>query len=297
MARKKAAAATVAARPIYREHGQVLYDMWRDPTALQRHLDAGHSIDELDSQSTLLCLACAPISEALSKGSDAQVKQLLQAGADPNLETREGTTPLMCASALNIANCLLDHGADIERVNNKGTTALEQASCWGRSDVVKVLLKRGAVTQLLKISESGHTPLSAAVTNRHEETTLLLLQRSVLQAGFDINHSRLALNQLLLCCAATVGLLRVVEFALEHSADPNITGPNGPPLTLAVQHGHHSIVDLLCKKGANMHTRFGLMNSLDEAIIRGDLKIVKILIRHGVDVNVNADSSQSPAIV
>jgi hypothetical protein len=62
MARKKAAAVKA---PKYEceNYGQLLYDMWRDPSVLQRHLDAGHSIDELNSQHDTLLLQPAPIKQ------------------------------------------------------------------------------------------------------------------------------------------------------------------------------------------------------------------------------------------
>jgi uncharacterized protein len=46
-----------------------------------------------------------------------------------------------------------------------------------------------------------------------------------------------------------------------------------------------------------MHTRFDSLNSLDTAVARGDLEAVKVLIRHGADVNVVADSNHMPAVV
>jgi uncharacterized protein len=300
MARKKATKAAAAKTPtshVPSAYDNLLSEMWRAPGVLLRHLSEGHDINMPDSRGeTLLYLACGSDAEALSKGADTLVKQLLQAGADPNLGDREGCTPLMLTSSPDVANCLLDHGADIERVNHKGSTALEMACGYNSLAVVKVLLRRGAVGQMLKVNKDGHTPLSAAVSNGYEDVTLLLLQHLVLQPGFDINHPRLAVTQPLLCCVATTGLCKVTEFALDHGADPNITGLNGPPLILAAKARHNNMMDLLCQRGANVQTRFGVANSLDVAVTRGDLKAVKTLIRHGADVNVRADSSYGTAV-
>jgi ankyrin repeat protein len=290
MARKKAAPVKGPPRPSD-VNGQLLYDMWRDPGVLQRHLDAGHGINTPDVKGyPLLHRACSSDVEALTKGSNTLVRQLLLAGANPNSKTSDGCTPLMITSSPDVANDLLDHGADIEGETNDGCTTLMLACMHGELAVVKVLLKRGALGQMLQVGKCNHTPLSAATNNQHEEIAVLLLQELLLQPGFDINHPRLAANQPLLCLAAEQGLCRVAEFALDHGADPNSTGPDGPPLIMAAQRGHVSVVSLLCERGANVQTRFGRMNSLDEGVNTGNAKIVKTLIKHGADVNVVADS-------
>jgi ankyrin repeat protein len=294
MARKK-----VALRPPRPSgsYGQLLYDMWRDPGALQRHLDAGHGIDTPNSEGeTLLFMAGSAGLEALSNGSDTLVKQLLQAGADPNSKNREGCTPLMLTSSPDIANYLLDNGAEIESEANDGSSLLTVACATGSLAVFKVLLKRGAAGQLLKVGRNAHTPTSGALNGKHEDVALLLLQRLVLQPGFDIDHPRLAANQPLLCCAAVAGLRAVSEFVLEHGADPDIAGPNGPPLILAVQARNTSIMSLLLQRGANVQVRFGALNSLSEAVYKDDSRMVKLLIRHGADVNVLDAGKRFPVV-
>jgi hypothetical protein len=52
---------------------------------------------------------------------------------------------------------------------------------------------------ILKASKSGYTPLNAALSNRHEDVALLLLQHLVQSSfTFHINRPRLADT----CCAA-----------------------------------------------------------------------------------------------
>eukprot|EP00953_Heterococcus_sp_UTEX-ZZ885_P008310 4990-Heterococcus_DN1.PRE.3 len=271
--------------------------MWRDPSALQRHLDAGHSINALDENGhPLLFRACGLDVTDLSKGSDTLVKQLLLAGAHVDSTSCGGFTPLMFTSSPDVANCLLDNGADIRKEADDSSTALDEACGAGKLAVVKVLLKRGAHGQMLRKSRL-HTPLAAAVNNHHEEVAILLLQELVQQPGFNINHSRLAGNQPLLCCTAAAGLCRVAEYALDHSADPNILGPNGTPLIIAAKFRQVSMVNLLCERGADLQMRFGYRNSLDQAVISGAVKVVKTLIRHGADVDVVFDSGSMSAVM
>jgi uncharacterized protein len=90
-------------------------------------------------------VACGPDVEHLSKGSDTLIKQLLQAGADPNARTAApGHTALMLSRSSAVANCLLDNGADIELKTDDGCVALHVACANGRLAVVKTLLARGA---------------------------------------------------------------------------------------------------------------------------------------------------------
>ena len=66
-------------------HLRVLQDVWRDKETLQRHL-RDHSIDDPnEAGETLLHVACA--SARFGGHSSFLVKQLLQAGADPNMAT------------------------------------------------------------------------------------------------------------------------------------------------------------------------------------------------------------------
>jgi ankyrin repeat protein len=198
MARKKKAASARPAKPVG-EHLKLVDEILRDNAVLQRHMQ--HStIDELnDKGGTLLHVAC---STSFVGSSDALVKLLLQAGADCNLaSTLEGFTPLMLATTADIASCLLDNGADIERECNEGRTALHLA-CQNALQpvaVVGVLLKRGAEQQILKSSKDGATPLGAAFTVGAVNTVMLLLQHLLAQADFDINNPTLVLDEPLVC--------------------------------------------------------------------------------------------------
>jgi uncharacterized protein len=57
------------------------------------------------------------------------------------------------------------------------------------------------------------------------------------------------------------------------------------------------MVSLLCERAANVQMRFGPTNSLDEAVLRCDVKAVRALIQHGADVNVVGDDMHPPAVL
>jgi ankyrin repeat protein len=96
-------------------------------------------------------------------GATDIVRLLLEAGADPNAATEDGTTPLMVAaglgrssyqpgaargarspSAQEAVTLLLDAGATINAVNEAGFTALHGAAFRGLNEVVSYLVERGA---------------------------------------------------------------------------------------------------------------------------------------------------------
>ncbi len=118
----------------------------------------------LPSGSTLL-------DTAASNGAAKIVPVLLRNSADPNVAGRNGATPLEDASLKGyeaIAAMLLDHGAQVNRLNSaSGTTALYAAASFGKSNVVKLLLNRGANPNLC--GKSRTTPYQAALANGYPE--------------------------------------------------------------------------------------------------------------------------------
>jgi ankyrin repeat protein len=102
-----------------------------------------------------------PFLRAAQSGDMTLMKLLLQHGADPNINTDTGVTPLMVASGigwvegvtyewspaqtLDVVKMLLDLGNDVNaRDTSEGRTALMGAAHKGRTDVIKVLVEHGA---------------------------------------------------------------------------------------------------------------------------------------------------------
>ncbi len=112
-----------------------------------------------------------PLDTAAAEGATPVVRVLLDNGADPNRSGRNGTSPLEDASLKGfdgIVGMLLDHGALVDHLNSaSGTTALYAAASFGKSNVAKLLLERGANPNLC--GKNGRTPYQAALENGYKD--------------------------------------------------------------------------------------------------------------------------------
>ena len=89
-----------------------------------------------------------------------------------------GETALMIAAQnglVDVANLLLEKGAEIEARKNNGGTALIIAAYYGHKDVVELLLEKGA--EIEAKNNKRHTALMFAERNGHKDVVRLLLDR------------------------------------------------------------------------------------------------------------------------
>jgi ankyrin repeat protein len=139
-----------------------------------------------------------PFLRAALSGDTATMRMLLQYGADPNLPTLAGTTPLMAAAGVNwvvaqtytespearldgVKLCL-ELGAGVNASNSMGLTALLGAANRGSNDIIELLVDRGARLDIK--DREGRTPLRwaegvflAAVGAERKPSTIALLER------------------------------------------------------------------------------------------------------------------------
>ena len=110
---------------------------------------------------------------------ESKVELLLrQPEIDVNRMNNEGVTALMCASSqghTEIVRMLLEKGAKVNATDDDGNTALMDASRDGRADVVSLLLENGA--NLNATNDDGETALMIASANGRADVLSLLLER------------------------------------------------------------------------------------------------------------------------
>jgi ankyrin repeat protein len=105
---------------------------------------------------------------AASKQSIPMLKDLLDAGADPNLPDSLGETAIF--NAMEHANpkvirLLLDHGAELDAQDRDGNSALHQAAIAGKALSTTRALEFHANPNLKNLA--GETPLHLAVLHNH----------------------------------------------------------------------------------------------------------------------------------
>ena len=134
------------------------------------------------------------VHSAAKDGAAKNLAAMLQAGGNPNVQDRDGNTPLHLASRGSYAGgfsdhpaavrVLLQHGADLHRTNNSGETPLHVAVFTGvgaaHVGVIKALLDAGARPSA--VDGNGLTALQRFT--RHSENNGAIV-RLLLQAGAD----------------------------------------------------------------------------------------------------------------
>ncbi len=150
-----------------------------DLTALRRALDAPDGFPNVVAHPGMgRCLTYAIFHSPLGL-----VRQLLDAGADPNADDGDGFPPLMAALASGAAvpgatpqgdvharlSLLLDHGA---RPNQRGVndyTPLHAAAAQGDLRAVEMLLAHGADPNAITRIDDRQTPLDVARAAGHDD--------------------------------------------------------------------------------------------------------------------------------
>jgi len=130
---------------------------------------------------TLGLCGCAdqpiPPQQAVSESDSNTILQKISAGYDVNSRDGNGYTALHWAAysgEFGAAQVLVDHGAEIEAVDNARMTPLLVAASYDQVSVVAYLVSRGA--NVSARDNAGWTPLAYAVSNRDTELAVFLLR-------------------------------------------------------------------------------------------------------------------------
>ncbi len=263
---------------------------WGNLDVVKHLIQRGANIHEVTkAKEALLAEVMSGGTSPLTPGQHPElVRLLIENGADVNTRDGFGDTVLMFACEqghLDLADFLLDRGADINQVNNhifKGRTALMAAARAGRVEAVKLLLAHDA--EVNAADSPKETALVKAAYCGHAEVVGILLEH-----GADI-HARDIWGNTPLLHAARGGRTRILELLLDHGADVNARNDQDwNALMQSCMGGNVKAAALLVARGSEVNLRGKEKEAgatpLMLACWKDSVEIVNLLLHNGADVH------------
>jgi ankyrin repeat protein len=165
--------------------------------------------------------------------------------------------------------------------NDAGVSGVLTAVYTGRQEIREYLIASGAVLELHDAAAVGNLARVRELVESHGA-----LGNSFSPDGFPV-----------VALAAFLGHLEIVEYLAARGADLNAVATNGSgynALTGAVTSGHTAVVQWLLEHGANPNYRYSAGYSpLLAAAANGRLDIAKLLLAHGADRHATTNDGKS----
>ncbi len=264
----------------------------------------------------------------LQTGDPAQLKKLVDAGADVDSHNGMGCTALMLAAnkgSLELVKSLVHWGADINARDNTGKTplmyALHNPGAYyneknDTSPVIRFLLSAGADVNAETFRESTTyrhldpvTPLSFALQSGYESyfpqmmkiavnISIPLLIKSGANTSLKRNYRWKSFAETPLSLAADIGNADMVRLLIKAGAKKDSKDSEGnTPLHGAAQKGHAEAARELIDAGASLDARnnFG-MTPLMYAVLSGKNEMIRYMVDKGASVTAKDASGWTPLV-
>ena len=209
-----------------------------------------------------------PLQWAVYEDDAAEVRRLIDAGADVSLANAYGASPMSLAAEVantEILTLLLDAGANAESPNEEGMTALMAVARTGNVEAAKLLLEHGATVDARE-GFGGQTALMWASARRHPAMIELLAshgadvdarstardyQRHITAEGRPKSLDSGGFTPLLYAARENCGAC--VDALLAKGADIDLADPDGvSPLHIAVMNANWDLAKKLVEAGADV---------------------------------------------
>lgn len=235
--------------------------------------------------------------QAVKDGNVRIVQTLLSDNSTVNARDENGWTALNWAATkghTQVVKLLIEKGADVDaKDSGNGQTPLWKASHEGHTAIVKLLLENGA--DVNKRNASGETALWTASWKGHTDVVRLLLER-----GANANLTQTETGITPLWIASQEGYLDIVKLLLENGAGVDVkkkdTGTTA--LWLASQNGHAEVAKFLLENGAEVNVKRSDIGvtALYIASEKGQTEVVKLLLDNGADVDIETGIDGTTAL-
>ena len=180
---------------------------------------------------------------AARRAEASKISLLLKYGANANMKTMSGNTPLITAIPTKNHTCiklLLDAGCEIHSEDWQGFSPLHYSCYFGLDiDIVGAFLRGGGDTYD-KVSSSHSTPLKLAAQENHIHIVKYLISRGANLNATDVN------GECSLQAALSYNRPKVLRFLLQHKANHCLkTKADESLLHYAAQFGNLECLEVL----------------------------------------------------
>ena len=228
----------------------------------------------------------SPLMTACQTGNAEAINVLFNAGADPSIADFNGVTLIHQSVVLGCnkktLQTIINHGADVNAIENKHLTALMLACQKGNVNAINVLLKAGADHNVQDIT--GATLIHhAAVAQDYSQETL----QTIINHGVDVNATNNeSVTALMTACQQKN--VEAIHLLLKAGADPNIADTSGATSI------HHAVVggcsketlQFIIDNGADVNTtNEENTTALMAACQKGNVEAINTLVNAGADPN------------
>ena len=248
---------------------------------------------------------------AAGDGDLVEVRRLLSSGVDPNKNDnwRGGTALHWAAHSGNATTirALLEAGANIDQRDYSGATPLRSALIWSEGDILALtaLLSSGADVEAKLGPSDPSSALGSACLSQHDDgwRQVVILRMFGANPNVIIEpvYGRTPLHQAVSSQsderAHWIVQSLLVEIQETTVADVNAEDYHGATaLHLAAWEDKYLVADALLVAGADVNSSAGDsgVTPLHIAAITGSTKVVLMLLRHNVSVNVRDGDGNTP---
>lgn len=197
-----------------------------------------------------------PLLATIKKQGGKYARLLIQLGAKVNVSNDDGETPLILAIDYytklidsSLVTLLITQGADVNAISDQGYTPLSVACYNGLTEIVRLLLTKGAKVTVTKKNKNEIPILNACYSGDLESVNLLL------HYGADITVKDSYGSSALIMACISKDNPELVELCIKKGCEVNYVDPSSgyTPFILAAIWNHPKQMKILYDAGANIN--------------------------------------------